>query len=76
MAVKIKNVQNLIDEFSDLKKVFDEIEISYVYEESTYEVVDGILMIHDNSSSSVEISEDNISNITNHTASIRNKIIE
>ena len=71
-----QGVQNLMKDMSELQKVFDEIEISYIYEESTYEVVDGVLMIHNNSSSSVEISEENINDIASHTASVRNKIIE
>ena len=71
-----KNIQNLINELAELKNVFDEIEISYVYQESTYEVVDGILMIHNNSSSTIKISEDNINGIARFTASVRNTIIE
>ena len=71
-----QNIQKLINEMAQLQEVFDEVEISYVYEESTYEVVDGILMIHDNSSSSIQITEENINNITSQTASIRKTIIE
>jgi len=71
-----QNMQKLKNQMSELQKVFDEVTISYVYQESTYEVVDGILMIHDNSSSSIEVTEENINNIARHTASIRNQVIE
>ena len=69
------NVKSLIGELEGLKKVFDQIEITYTYKESTYDVVDGVLMIHDNSTSSVNITDEHLNDITGITSSIRNGII-
>ena len=69
------NVKLLIGELKELKKVFDLIEITYTYKESTYDVVDGVLMIHDNSTSSINITDEQLIDITGITGSIRNGII-
>lgn len=69
------NVKSLIGELDGLKKVFDQIEITYTYKESTYDVVDGVLMIHDNSTSSINITDEHLNDITGITSSIRNGII-
>lgn len=70
------NIQDFVTNLAQLKQVFDKIEISYVYQESTYEVVNGILMINDNSSSSIKVTEQNIQDIARYTTSIRNTLIE
>lgn len=69
------NVTLLIGELNGLKKVFDQIEITYTYKESTYDVVDGVLMIHDNSTSSINITDEHLNDIIGITGSIRNGII-
>jgi len=68
-------IGKLMEDIKALKQVYDKVEISYTYEEPTYEVIDGVLTIVDNSSSEIIITDENITDITNITASIREKII-
>ncbi len=69
------NIADLKEKMQPLKAEFDKIEIAYTYEESTFEEVNGILMIKDNSSSSIKISDQNIADIDRITKSIRSSII-
>jgi hypothetical protein len=57
-----------------LQKAFDEVEITYTYEESTSKIVDGILVIKNNSSSTVHITKEKVREIANLTAELRNEI--
>ncbi|MDH5474194.1 MAG: hypothetical protein OEX22_00735 [Cyclobacteriaceae bacterium] len=59
----------------ELQASFDTIEITTIYKESTMEIVDGIMVIHDNSESNVNITDANVEEIKNVTAKIRSKII-
>jgi hypothetical protein len=68
-------ISKLMEDITALKEVYDQVEISYTYEEPTYEVIDGVLTIVDNSSSEIIITDQNIADITSITASIREKII-
>ena len=68
-------IGKLMEDIKALKDVYDQVEISYTYEEPTYEVIDGVLTIVDNSSSEIIITEQNINDITSITSSIREKII-
>jgi hypothetical protein len=70
-----ENMASLLKEFETLKMAFDKINITYTYKESTMEVVDGVAVIKDNSSTTIEITDQDIENIRNITNSIRNKII-
>jgi hypothetical protein len=65
----------LLADLDGLKRVFDKVNITYVYKESTFEVVDGVMVIKDNSSSTIDITSEDIATIRNLTDSIRNKII-
>lgn len=69
------SVNKLTSELKKLKVVFDQVEIERIYEESEYEVVDGVLMIKDNSRTEVKITDQNITDITRITDEIRNNII-
>jgi len=69
------NISDLKEKMGPLKAEFDKIEIAYTYEESTFEEVNGILMIKDNSSSTIKISDQNIADIDRITKSIRSSII-
>ena len=69
------NIADLKEKMQPLKAEFDKIEIAYTYEESTFEEVNGILMIKDNSSSTIKISDQNIADIDRITKSIRSSII-
>lgn len=69
------NMKDLLAEIETLKKAFDKVTISYTYKESTFEIVDGVMQIKDNSSSTIQITNDDISNIKSIVDNIRNKII-
>lgn len=70
-----QNMASLLTDMQELKAVFDQVNITYTYKESTFEIVDGVMVIKDNSSSTIDITPENITNIRNITTNIRNKII-
>lgn len=59
----------------DLEKAFAEIEIIYTYAEPTMEEVNGILVVKDNSTTTINITEENVGNIRQEVINIREKII-
>jgi hypothetical protein len=69
------NMASLLTDMEELKKSFDKVNITYTYKESTFEIVDGVMVIKDNSSSTIQITKEDISNIKSITDKIRNKII-
>ncbi|MEX2230540.1 MAG: hypothetical protein WD824_00150 [Cyclobacteriaceae bacterium] len=70
-----KNMASLLAEMEGLKQSFDKVIITSVYKPSTFQVVDGVMIIKDNSSSTVEITQGDIDNIRTSTQNIRTKII-
>lgn len=63
---------------TDLKALeaeFNKINITYTYKESSMEVVDGVAVIKDNSTTTIDITDEDVKNIMSRTNSIRNKII-
>ncbi|MFZ6011267.1 MAG: hypothetical protein ACOYXT_13045 [Bacteroidota bacterium] len=70
-----QNMASLLTDMEELKKVFDKVSITYTYKESTFEVVDGVMVIKDNSSSTITITPQDIDNIRTVTQSIRTKVI-
>lgn len=70
-----QNMASLLTDMEALKKLYDKVNITYTYSESTFEIVDGVMVIKDNSSSTIQISEEDIANIKALISSIRNKII-
>lgn len=70
-----KNMASLLADLEELKKVYDNVTITYVYKESTFEVKDGVMVIKDNSTTTVAITPEQVSEIKNITSIIRNKII-
>jgi hypothetical protein len=70
-----QNMASLLKDMEELKKIYDNVKITYTYKESTFEVVDGVMVIKDNSTSTIEITPEDIANISAATSSIRNKII-
>lgn len=70
-----QNMASLLNDMDALKKAFDKVNITYTYKESTFEVVNGVMVIKDNSSSTIQITQDDIESIKAVTDSIRNKII-
>jgi hypothetical protein len=69
------NMASLLTEMEGLKKVFDNVQITYTYKESTFEVVNGVMVIKDNSSTTIQITPENVKEIQTVSANIRNKII-
>lgn len=65
----------LLSDMEALKQAYDKVNITYTYRESTFEIVDGVMMIKDNSTSTIDITDDDLSNIKAVTSSIRKKII-
>jgi hypothetical protein len=70
-----QNMASLLKDMDQLKAAFDKVNITYTYKESTFEVVDGVMVIKDNSTSTVTITPEDVKNIGNITANIRSKII-
>lgn len=64
----------LSGDFKALKEVFDTIKITYTYKESTMEIIDGVAVIKDNSTTTVDITDKNVSEIQKKVNAIRTKI--
>jgi hypothetical protein len=69
------NMASLLNDMNELKVAFDKINITYTYKESTMEIVDGVAIIKDNSSTTINVTNEDIEAIRTLTNSIRNKII-
>jgi hypothetical protein len=69
------NIKQLSGKFSKLQEEFNKIEIKTVYREPTYEVVDGMLVVKDNSTSEIIMDDKNIESIRNQVYEIRENII-
>lgn len=70
-----QNMASLLDDMGKLKEQFDKVSITYVYKEPTFKVVDGVMVIQDNSSSTINITKENIDEIRSAAQNIRTKII-
>lgn len=70
-----QNMASLLEDMKQLQKEYEKIEIVKTYKESSFEIVDGVMVIKDNSSSEVKISDENIQTIKGIVSSIRTKII-
>jgi hypothetical protein len=64
----------LLTDFKALQQTFDKIAITYTYKESTMEIIDGVAVIKDNSTTTINITEQDVRNIKEKTNAIRNKI--
>lgn len=70
-----QNMKQLQKDMEPLHQEYKNVEIIKTYKESTFEIVDGVMVIKDNSSSEIKITEQNIKNIKDHINSIRQTII-
>jgi hypothetical protein len=70
-----ENMASLLKDFEELKSAYDKINIVYTYKESTMEVVNGVAMIKDNSTTTIQITDEDVAAIQKITNSIRTKII-
>jgi len=64
---------DLIEDYLEIKKYFDEVNITYVIGEPKTIEVDGMLMVIQDESSTIEMSEETLSHIISVTENIRNK---
>jgi hypothetical protein len=69
------NMASLLNDMSELKVAFDKINITYTYKESTMEIIDGVAVIKDNSTTTINVTNEDIVAIRMLTNFIRNKII-
>ncbi len=70
-----QNMASLLNDMEELKKVFDRVNITFTYKESTFEIVNGVMVIKDNSTTTIDITLEDIKDISKLVGSIRNKII-
>ena len=70
-----KQIAELLKEMKNLEAAFKNVNITYQYEESTSKVVDGVLEIVSNSTSEVQITDEDIIKISKIVESLRDKII-
>lgn len=69
------NMKGLLTDLEQLKVAYDKITISYTYKASSMEIINGVAVIKDNSTTSIEITEGNVEEIKTIINSIRTKII-
>jgi hypothetical protein len=65
----------LLKDMLSLATAFEKIKITTTYKAPTSEVVNGVVMVKDNSTTTVEITPQDVDNIKAITSEIRNKII-
>ncbi|MCC5929508.1 MAG: hypothetical protein JJU28_09705 [Cyclobacteriaceae bacterium] len=68
-------IADLHKQILELEKAFSEIEIIYKYAEPTFQEVNGMLVIKDNSTTTINITPQNVEDIRKGVASIRSKVI-
>jgi hypothetical protein len=66
---------SLRTDLEELKEIYDSVSITHTYRDSSIEIVDGIAVIKDNSTTIIDISHKEASRIKNKVGSIRSKII-
>ena len=69
------NMASLLEDLRALERSFDKVNITYTYKASSFEIVDGVMVIKDNSTSTVEITPKDVEQIGAITKNIRTKII-
>ncbi|MEO5603666.1 MAG: hypothetical protein ABIR06_22290 [Cyclobacteriaceae bacterium] len=70
-----RNMASLLTDMEALKNAFDKVVITSTYKESTFEIVDAVMVIKDNSSSTIAITPADIESIRSATKNIRTKIV-
>ncbi|MCU0367580.1 MAG: hypothetical protein MUF39_01995 [Cyclobacteriaceae bacterium] len=69
------NMASISEDLKLLKTAYEKVVINYTYKESTMEIVNGVAVIKDNSSTTIDITPDNVKEIQDLVNTIRNKII-
>lgn len=70
-----QQIADLLIDMNRLRAAYEKVNIIYVYQESTSKIVDGVLEIESNSTSEVEITDEDIVTISAIVEEVRNKII-
>lgn len=70
-----KNIESLTVDLSQLKTAFDGVEIISNFKESSVEIINGVGVIKDNSTTTVKITQAQVENIRMLTSSLRNKLL-
>ncbi len=70
-----ENMASLLTDLQGLQAAYAKIKITTIYKAPTSEVVNGVVMVKDNSTTTVEITPEDVANIRNLTTAIRTKII-
>ncbi len=69
------HMASLLTDLQVLEEVYKKVNITYTYQESSFVVVDGVMVIKDNSTTTVDITPELVAEIKNISSSIRNKIV-
>jgi hypothetical protein len=69
-----ENMASLLKDLEELKVAFDKINITYTYKESKVKIVNGVAVIEDNSTTTIDITDKDVEAITALTTALRNKI--
>ncbi len=69
------NMAGLLKDLELLKAAYEKVSINYTYKESSMEIVNGVAVIKDNSTTTIDITEQNVEEIRTITNSIRIRII-
>ena len=70
-----KNIEKLTGDMKRLKSAFDGVEIISNFKESTVEIINGVGVIKDNSTTTVKITRQQVENIRTITSELRNSIL-
>jgi hypothetical protein len=70
-----ENMASLLSDFDDLKKAYDKVEINYTYKPSSFEVVNGVMVIKDNSTTTITINDSDVNAIRRIVTNVRSKVI-
>jgi hypothetical protein len=70
-----ENMASLLKDMLALQQTYEKVNINYTYKEATVEVVDGVAVVKDNSTTTIDITPADITAINSQLSSIRNKII-
>jgi hypothetical protein len=69
------DIREFYTNMQQLKSDFDHITITYTYEKPTYEIKDGMLTVVDHSSTRIEITPEDVKNITESVKKLREYMI-
>ncbi len=69
------SIKKLIDDLNELQTIYNNVKITYEYDESTTKEENGILYVEDNTSSKINFTAKDLDNILNVSMKIRSKII-